>query len=94
MPEHEVELVATQGVFEGLAKQNMLFHQCIGELVDNAIAANIDDKPFRVEIIFIENSNNDSLVDIYVCDYSSGMNLQILKKALQLGKSATTRSRL
>ncbi|GAI17190.1 unnamed protein product, partial [marine sediment metagenome] len=54
MPEYEVELTATEGLFEGLAKQNMLFHQCIGELVDNAIAANIGNNPFLVDIIFIE----------------------------------------
>ncbi len=94
MPEHEVELTATEGLFEGLAKQNMLFHQCIGELVDNAIAANIGNNPFLVEIIFIENPRDDSIVDTYVCDQSSGMTLEIFKKAVQPGIPATTQSRL
>lgn len=94
MAEHEVELTATEGLFEGLAKQNMLFHQCIGELVDNAIAANLGNVPFLVEIIFIENSSDDTIVDTYICDQSSGMTLEILKKALQPGIPATTHSRL
>lgn len=94
MPEHEVELTATEGLFEGLAKQNMLFHQCMGELVDNAIAANVEDSPFLINIILIENPSDDQQVDIYICDQSSGMSLEVLKKALQPGMPATTQSRL
>jgi len=94
MAEHEVELTATKGLFEGLAKQNMLFHQCTGELVDNAVAANVGDSPFLINIIFIENPGDDTQVDIYICDQSSGMPIEVLKKALQPGIPATTQSRL
>lgn len=94
MAEHEVELTATEGLFQGLAKQNMLFHQCIGELVDNAIGANFGNSPFLIEIIFIDKHGDDTIVDTYVCDQSSGMPLEILKKALQPGIPATTQSRL
>ena len=93
MKEHKVKLVANEGIFRGLAKQNMLFHQCVGELVDNAIAAKRDDQKFKVDIVFIKSDDEDS-VDVYVADNSKGMNLDILQKALQLGESATTTDRL
>ena len=47
MAKHNVQLVATQGVFAGLAKQNMLFHQCIAELVYNSIASRKE--KFKIE---------------------------------------------
>lgn len=53
MAQHEVELIATSGVFRGLAKQNMLFHQCISELIDNSIASKKEDHNFDIEVIFI-----------------------------------------
>ena len=34
MAEYEVRLEATEGVFRGLSKQNLLFHQCIQESAD------------------------------------------------------------
>lgn len=37
--ESRVTLNVNEGTFRGLSKQNLLFHQCIWELVDNAIAA-------------------------------------------------------
>jgi len=93
MKEHKVELVANEGIFRGLAKQNMMFHQCFGELVDNAIAAKRDDRKFKVDIIFIRNESEDS-VDTYIADNSKGMNLDIFRKALQLGEPATITNRL
>jgi hypothetical protein len=91
MPSHKYSLEANQGIFRGLASQNMLFHQCVGELVDNAIAACPADTKFRVDLIF---SPDGDRVDLYVADNSSGMTLEHLGKALQLGESATTESRL
>jgi len=93
MKEYKVKLVANEGIFKGLAKQNMLFHQCIGELVDNAIAAKQEDQKFKVDIIFIK-TGDENVVDIYVADNSKGMSIEIFKKALQLGESATTDDRL
>jgi len=92
MAEHEVILIANEGIFRGLAKQNMLFHQCISELIDNAIAAKRDDQKFKVEVIF--NRQGDDFVDVYVADNCRGMPLEVFKRALQLGESATTDSRL
>lgn len=92
---HKVTLVANEGVFVGLAKQNLLFHQCICELIDNAIAATPEDNKFKVDIIFIKPIDNDSeLVDVYIADNCSGMTLETLKGSLQLGKVPTTTNRL
>lgn len=93
MKEYKVKLVANEGIFKGLAKQNMLFHQCIGELIDNAIAAKRDDQKFKVDVVFIKN-NDENSVDVYIADNSKGMTLDIFQKALQLGESATTTNRL
>lgn len=89
---YQVKLIANEGIFEGLAKQNMLFHQCIGELVDNSIAAKSESKKFRVDVIF--NKINNLFCDVYITDNCKGMSLDILKDALQLGKSATSTNRL
>lgn len=94
MPRREVNLVATEGIFRGLAKQNMLFHQCIGELVDNAIAASKEGQKFRIELFLVQNNIDEQMVDLYVADDGKGMDIETLEKALQLGESATTDSRL
>src|SRR5215475_10829894 len=92
--EHEIDIVATEGIFRGLAKQNMLFHQCICELVDNAIAATGPDRKFRIDIVFLRSGNSDETWEVLVADNGKGMSLDHLKKALQLGESATTNNRL
>ena len=92
MAEYEVILVANEGIFRGLAKQNMLFHQCVCELIDNAIAAKREDQKFRIEVIL--SRRNDDIVDVYVVDDCRGMSLEVFKMALQLGVSATTDNRL
>lgn len=94
MPEHVVQLVANEGIFQGLSKQNMLFHQCVAELVDNAIAAQEPSRNFRIDIIFAQNQEDTTNIDLYVADNCRGMDLEMAKKALQLGESATTESRL
>lgn len=92
MTTHEVTLLANEGIFRGLAKQNMLFHQCIGELVDNAIAAKRDEEKFHVQVIL---SRKDShIVDVYVVDNCKGMTLDLFCRGLQLGESATSENRL
>ncbi|MPM35504.1 hypothetical protein SDC9_82097 [bioreactor metagenome] len=81
----EVKLIAGTGLFRGLAKQNLLFHQCIGELVDNAIAGTINDSKFDINIIF-NDAGEAGVVDLYVADKGKGMELSVLEKALQLGE--------
>ena len=101
MSEHIVELLANEGVFVGLAKQNLLFHQCLCELIDNAIAAVEKDayrgsyKKFQVDVIFIRPHEKDyEFIDLYIVDNCKGMGLETLKDALQLGKPPTTDNRL
>ncbi len=96
----KVTLKADKGIFRGLARQNMLFHQCIGELVDNAIAAKQPDPPdtkvpFHVFIIFVRPDKTiKDTCDVYVADQGRGMNIEVLQRALQLGQSATEDHRL
>ncbi len=89
---HKVPLVANKGIFAGLAKQNMLFHQCVGELVDNAIAATPHQRKFKIDIVF--SSGPPDAVDLYIADNCAGMTLDHLERALQLGEPATTSNRL
>jgi hypothetical protein len=89
---HEVRLTANRSTFVGLSRQNLLFHQCLGELVDNAIAATPADQKFRIDIILKQADENS--VDTYVIDNCSGMDLCTLETALQLGRPATTGNRL
>ena len=93
MAEHKVKLMASDGVFKGLSKQNLLFHQCIQELVDNALAATDSDKKALITIAFC-NSAEDGFVDLYVCDNGSGMDSEGLSEALQLGGVPASDSRL
>jgi hypothetical protein len=92
--QHTVDLVATEGMFQGLAKQNMLFHQCVCELVDNAIAAAPSGQKFRVDILFLPRQGSDDTWDLLIADNGAGMSLDHLKRALQLGQSATDVNRL
>lgn len=94
MASHIVKLIANEGIFRGLAKQNMLFHQCIGELIDNAIAARKENEKFKIDVFMMRDENNPEIVDLYICDNCKGMDLEILKKALQLGQPATDSDRL
>jgi hypothetical protein len=94
MAAHSVKLIATEGIFRGLAQQNILFHQCVGELIDNSIAAQKPNQKFRVDIIFIKHTNESENLDLYVLDNCKGMDLETFKKALQLGECATEEHRL
>lgn len=94
MGKRKVEIVATEGLFRGLARQNMLFHECIGELVDNAIAATSERQRFEIHIVFESNKNNQEFTDVWIADNSSGMDSDHLEKALQPGESATKENRL
>jgi hypothetical protein len=94
MARHKVTLRANQGIFRGLAKQNMLFHQCVSELIDNAIAAQREDHKFRIEVFLNRDEEDYNVVNVYVVDDCQGMTLDVFKRALQLGESAMTESRL
>lgn len=91
--EHPLKLIADTGLFKGLANQNMLFHQCVCELVDNSIAQKREDTPFRVDIIFVKKENSLNY-HLYIVDNSKGMSFEILMKAMQPGESATDDNRL
>ena len=94
MATHQVKLIANEGIFQGLAKQNMLFHQCIGELIDNAIAARKPNEIFNIAVFLKRSPNDQEKVDLYICDNCKGMNLEDLKRALQLGQFASEGDRL
>lgn len=94
MANHKVALVANEGIFRGLARQNMLFHQCLGELIDNSISATRTDSEFRVDVVLVPNEQAKESVDLFVIDTGEGMHLDRLGKALQLGEIPTTNSRL
>lgn len=93
MAEYEVKLEATEGVFRGLSKQNLLFHQCIQELVDNALAAAEPSKKAIIDIVFLP-SETEGFIDLYICDNGTGMDIHGLAAALQLGGEPTSDSRL
>lgn len=90
----EVEIQAGQGVFEGLAKQNLEFHQCICELVDNGIAAAGENHPFTIEIGLERDEEDAEIIDVWIADNCGGMDLETFQDALQLGRPATTEHRL
>ncbi len=90
----EVTLTVNEGVFRGLAKQNLLFHQCIIELTDNAIAATPPEQMFHIDIQLIQSEEDPNIIDLYIGDKGKGMDVTILSNALQLGQSATTDNRL
>ena len=92
MASHRIPLTANEGVFRGLAKQNMSFHQCVCELIDNSIAAKKDKGKFRVDIIF--DKKTDGKVWLYVVDNSKGMDFNMLKNAIQIGCQPTSDNRL
>lgn len=94
MSKHVVELIAGEGIFRGLAKQNMLFHQCISELVDNGLAAARTTSKSRISIVLVARESQPETVDVYISDNGKGMDLDTLKAALQLGQSAKTENRL
>lgn len=90
----EVMLTVNEGVFKGLAKQNLLFHQCIIELADNAIAAKKPEDSFHIDIQFIQSAEDPNIIDLYIGDKGKGMDISVLSNALQLGQSATVDNRL
>lgn len=94
MSEKKVQLVANERVFEGLAKQNMLFHQCVFELVDNAMAAAKENVKINVNITFEPIEGDDDNFYLYVSDNGTGMDGVMLGKALQLGQEPSSNSRL
>lgn len=80
--EHDLDLIADTGLFRGLANQNMLFHQCVCELVDNSIAQQRDGSKFRVDIIFVKKENSLNY-HLYIVDNSKGMTYTTLREAMQ-----------
>lgn len=90
----DITLTVNEGVFKGLAKQNLLFHQCIIELTDNAIAATNSDESFHMDIQFIQSKDDPNYIDLYIGDKGRGMDISVLSNALQLGQSATDDNRL
>lgn len=90
-----VRIKTDENVFAGLAKQNMLFHQCVIELVDNAFAAPRKNVKPTVNIIFKPICDNEDYFDLYVIDNGLGISKHIIEEnLLQLGHMPVTNSRL
>lgn len=94
MSQKKVKLEANERIFVGLSKQNMLFHQCVFELVDNAIAAAKPDIKIHVQVAFEAIDDDDDSFYLYVSDNGLGMDLDTLADSLQLGHEPTSNSRL
>lgn len=94
MPPRKVTLFATERVFVGLSKQNLLFHQCVNELCDNAIAAVEEKVKAFIDVMLVPDPNSSDSFDLYVCDKGCGMGPDDLEQALQLGAQPTSNSRL
>ena len=84
----------SKGTFVGLSKQNLLFHQALGELIDNSFAAY--DKPAQTCMvnIVIKQSSEKKNYDLFLSDNSSGMDIDELTGALDLGRPPISSSRL
>lgn len=91
MNKHEININVSNHVFDGLSKQGLLAAQATCELVDNAIAAAGSKGVARVQIIM---EDRDDLVNLYVMDWGCGMDLPALEKAMQLGSTPDSDSRL
>jgi sensor histidine kinase regulating citrate/malate metabolism len=61
-------------LYKGLARQNLDFHQCLGELIDNAISAQSGEY-FTVEIL-IQKEGDD--LHLTVADDEKGISLEDL----------------
>jgi len=73
-----------KGVFEGLAQAPLHFHNAIGELIDNAIAAK--SKGFNI-YVDISETENQGVYKITIIDDCGGISLEELKnRVFRLGK--------
>ncbi|MBE9502456.1 MAG: sensor histidine kinase [Dehalococcoidia bacterium] len=73
-------------LYKGLARQNLDFHQCLGELIDNAISAQSGEY-FTVEIL-IQKEGDD--LHLTVADDEKGISLEDLtQRVLRLGGKGT-----
>lgn len=68
-------------LYEGLARQNLDFHQALAELIDNSISAAEED--FTIEIALEKNGDK---VEVTVSDNAEGMSIDDLREhVLRLG---------
>jgi len=93
MVKYPIKPQVDSGIFKGLAKQNLLFHNALGELIDNSIAAS-QDKECVVHVHLLQKSKDSNILDLYVSDNSEGMGLKDLERALGLGHPPQSSCRL
>lgn len=70
--------------WQGLGRQNIDFHQTLGELIDNAISASGEDpegdlNPFRIEVIIKQDGMN---IEVMVADDGCGISLENLENKI------------
>jgi len=73
-------------LYKGLARQNLDFHHCLGELIDNAISAQSGDY-FTIEMLIHKEGEN---INLTVADDEKGISLEDLtQRVLRLGGKGT-----
>lgn len=91
---YNIKISATAYAYVGLAKQNMTVPQCLCELIDNAIAAAKPKAKTQVYVALAPCPQDKDHVMVCVADWGTGMDVEGLENALQLGSVPTGESRL
>lgn len=89
----KIHVGITERGFDGLAKQNLSFPSAIMELVDNALSAAIPDRKAQVQVILGDGPDKSHL-QVLIADWGTGMSLEVLENALQVGSLAQGKNRI
>lgn len=90
---HPIRVGMKSKGFDGLGSQGMLFHQAVCELCDDSLAAVRPGEKARI-CVAMAPGEDDSYMHLAVADCSSGMNLEGLTNALQVGSDAIGADRM
>lgn len=90
---HILNVQADDRALLTLARFEMDPQDCIGEIIDNSIAAKVPTKKCHINLYLI-GSEGSNLIDVYVADDGIGMDLEGLRNALTLGGKSRSKNRL
>lgn len=83
---------ADESMFQGFSRQDLKFHQALGELIDNAISGTSDPNRFKIEIHIEKNRDG---VDVVVADSGVGISIADLQqKILRVGGKGSRKGKL
>lgn len=91
--EHPFQVGVTRKGVDGLSYQGMLCHQAICELCDDSLAAATPGQKAEI-CVAMAQGDDDSYIHLVVADRSSGMNLDGLINAMQIGSAAVGNDRM